>query len=239
MGQVKYFRLSSSLFVLAALTATESVNAQEAPAPPASAGGQLEEIIVTAQKRRERMQDLPVSVTSISGSALQNLKLTDASQLAVQVPNLTVQTPFGEVQPIFAMRGVSLVDYSQHQQGPIGMYVDEDYKGAGVFRAQQLYDIDRVEVLRGPQGTLFGRNTTGGAVNIYTVQPDLDGAEGFVTAGVGNYGLREGNWDYAVVADFDDADGWRAYTAHPAHRQVLVELIEPVVGERAAAQFEY
>ncbi|GLV30338.1 TonB-dependent receptor [Sphingobium sp. TomTYG75] len=191
MGQVKYFRLSSSLFALAALTATEAVNAQEAPASSASTGGQLEEIIVTAQKRREKMQDLPVSVTSLSGSALQNLKLTDASQLAVQVPNLTVQTPFGEVQPIFAMRGVSLVDYSQHQQGPIGMYVDEDYKGAGVFRAQQLYDIDRVEVLRGPQGTLFGRNTTGGAVNIYTVQPDLDGAEGFVTAGVGNYGLRE------------------------------------------------
>lgn len=131
--KVQNFRLSSSLLALAFLTAAEIGNAHAQTSPP-SAGGQLEDIIVTAQKRPERMQDLPVSVTAISGGALQNLKLTDAAQLAQQVPNLTVQTPFGEVQPIFAMRGVSLVDYSQHQQGPIAMYVDEDYKGAGVFQ---------------------------------------------------------------------------------------------------------
>jgi iron complex outermembrane recepter protein len=163
--------------------------------PPASttaqSSGGLGEIVVTAQKRKENLQSVPVSITAISASQLLASRVTNATQITQQVPNLSVQTPYGDAQPVFSLRGVSLVDYSQHQQGPIAMYVDEDYKGAGVFRAQQLFDVDRVEVLRGPQGTLFGRNTTGGSINIYTVSPNLQGTRGFVTAGVGNYGLKE------------------------------------------------
>lgn len=190
MRQSLTTRISASLIVLAAF-ATGSENAKAQEQSQGQDDGGLNVIMVTAQKRSEDLQDTPISITALSGKDLQKLKLDGASQIAQQVPNLTVQTPFGEVQPIFSLRGVSLVDYSQHQQGPIAMYVDEDYKGAGVFRAQQLYDIKRIEVLRGPQGTLFGRNTTGGAVNIYTVQPSLKGTEGFLTGGIGNYGLRE------------------------------------------------
>lgn len=172
-------------------SAQDGVHSPNGQPDPAQANDGLAEIVVTAQKRSENMQDVPVSVTALSGSQLRSLNLTNATQITQQVPNLAVQTPYGEAQPIFSLRGVSLVDYSQHQQGPIAMYVDEDYKGAGVFRSQQLYDIDHVEVLRGPQGTLFGRNTTGGSVNIYTVSPNLAGTRGYFSGGVGNYGLRE------------------------------------------------
>lgn len=204
------FKLSVSLLATTCACAAfaPAAAAQDNAAAQSPDDGGLDVIIVSAQKRPEDLQDTPISVTAISGEALDNLKLVGASQIAQQVPNLAVQTPFGEVQPIFSLRGVSLVDYSQHQQGPIAMYVDEGYKGAGVFRAQQLYDIERIEVLRGPQGTLFGRNTTGGAVNIYTVQPDLAGTEGYLTVGFGNYNLREATGALELTA-IDDVLGVR------------------------------
>lgn len=187
---------------------SQQAAAQEVTEPGQSNAGLLEVIIVTAQKRKENLQDVPVSVTVINTDQLRSLKLENATQITQQTPNLSVQTPYGENQPIFSLRGISLVDYSQHQQGPIAMYVDEDYKGAGVFRAQQLYDIDRVEVLRGPQGTLFGRNTTGGAVNIYTVDPKLHGSRGHMSGGIGNFGLVEATGALEVTP-VDDVLGLR------------------------------
>ncbi|MFK9307197.1 TonB-dependent receptor plug domain-containing protein, partial [Escherichia coli] len=74
-------------------------------------------------------------------------------------------------------------DYTQHQSSPIAMYVDEVYKSIGAVQSVQTYDLDRVEVLRGPQGTLYGKNATGGAVSFYTKDPSLQSYEGYVTAG--------------------------------------------------------
>ncbi|HEV7431993.1 MAG TPA: TonB-dependent receptor plug domain-containing protein, partial [Steroidobacteraceae bacterium] len=149
----------------------------------------LEEIVVTAQRRAERLQDIPVAVTALSASDLTDLGVRQAGDIAASVPNMLLNLPYGpEAQPTFTLRGVTTQDYSQNQSSPIAMYVDEVYKAVGSVQALQTYDLDRVEVLRGPQGTLYGKNATGGAVSFYSKNPSLTEYEGFATAGFGNYG---------------------------------------------------
>jgi iron complex outermembrane receptor protein len=124
-----------------------------------------------------------------------------------------------EAQPTFSLRGVTTQDFSQNQSSPIAMYVDEVYKSVGALQALQVYDLDRVEVLRGPQGTLYGKNATGGAVSFYSKSPSLTESDGYVTAGVGNYNSRtvtaavggpvvdnELGWRAAIL--YDQRDGW-------------------------------
>lgn len=132
----------------------------------------LEELIVTAQRRAENIQNVPVSVTALAGDVLREQGVERPLDLTSQVPNLGVFTIFGEAQqPSFSIRGVGLFSFSDSFEPPVGMYVDEVYKASGVGQTALLFDIDRVEVLRGPQGTLFGRNTTGGLFNITTRRP--------------------------------------------------------------------
>jgi iron complex outermembrane receptor protein len=151
---------------------------------------ELEEVVVTAQRVSERLQDVPIAVTAISASELADLGVRQAGDIAASVPNMLLNSPYGpEAQPTFTLRGVTTQDYSQNQSSPIAMYVDEVYKPVGAVQAQQTYDLDRVEVLRGPQGTLYGKNATGGAVSFYSRNPSLSGDDGYVTAGFGNYGM--------------------------------------------------
>ncbi len=148
----------------------------------------LEEVVVTAERRSERLQDVPVAVTALSASDLTDLGVRQAGDIAASVPNMLLNSPYGpEAQPTFTLRGVTTQDYSQNQSSPIAMYVDEVYKPVGSVQALQTFDLDRVEVLRGPQGTLYGKNATGGAVSFYSKNPSLTRADGYVTAGVGNY----------------------------------------------------
>jgi iron complex outermembrane recepter protein len=99
----------------------------------------------------------------------------------------------GDGTPIFALRGVSMSDYSLNQSGPVATYYDEVYKGNFAFLGVALYDLERVEVLRGPQGTLYGKNTTGGAVNLISRKPEIGKTEGNINLGYGNYNRREAN----------------------------------------------
>ena len=148
----------------------------------------LEEIVVTAERRSERLQDVPVAVTALSAGDLTDLGVRQAGDIAASVPNLLLNLPYGpEAQPTFTLRGVTTQDYSQNQSSPIAMYVDEVYKPVGSVQALQTFDLDRVEVLRGPQGTLYGKNATGGAVSFYSKSPSLTQADGYATAGFGNY----------------------------------------------------
>ena len=126
----------------------------------------IEEIVVTAQKRAQNLQDVPVSVAAFTGDAIEKLQMHTTAEIASQVPNLQVSAPYGEIQPIFSIRGISMVDYNTNQASPIGVYVDEVFSGPAFMQGMQLYDLERVEVLRGPQGTLYGKNTTGGALHI-------------------------------------------------------------------------
>ena len=170
---------------------------------------ELTVIVVTAERRTERLQDVPVAVTAISGTDLEARGVRQAADVVSSVPNMMLNLPYGpEAQPTFTLRGVTTQDFSQNQSSPIAMYVDEVYKPVGAVQALQTFDLDRVEVLRGPQGTLYGKNATGGAVNFYSRNPSLADYDGYVTVGAGNYNDRSTR---AAVGGpiVDDALGWR------------------------------
>lgn len=114
-----------------------------------------------------------------------------------------MNSSFGDTQPNFSLRGVSVGnEYNANQASPVGVYVDDAYLASRTSHGMQLYDLERVEVLRGPQGTLYGRNTTGGAINFITKMPGLDGSEGFVQGGIGSFNLREAQG--AIETTFTD-----------------------------------
>ena len=144
-------------------------------------------------------------------------RFRNLNELSDLVPNMH-ELPFkGDGTPVFSLRGLSMADYSFHQQSPVGMYVDEVYKGNQSLNAVPHFDLDRIEVLRGPQGTLYGKNTTGGAVNIITRRPQMENAH-YVSVGAGNFGLLETHAAFnAVLTDalairlagtYATADGW-------------------------------
>lgn len=150
--------------------------------------GALEEIIVTAQKRSQNLQDVPIAVTAVTANDLKNRGAFETSDLNQSMPNFQVSSPYGQQQPNFSIRGVGVgTEYNANAASPIGVYVDEVYQTFRSSHGQQLYDLEQIEVIRGPQGTLFGRNTTGGAINFSTVKPALEGSRGYVSLGYGDY----------------------------------------------------
>ncbi|MBN7797351.1 TonB-dependent receptor [Parahaliea mediterranea] len=136
------------------------------------AAQQLEEVVVTAQKRQQSMQDIGISVTAFSGNKLRELGMTSSTDIVTMTPGLNYTTPNAEgSQTNFFLRGVGLNDFTDANENPVAVYMDEVYRGAMAGLSFQLFDIQRVEVLRGPQGTLFGRNTTGGLVHFLSEPP--------------------------------------------------------------------
>ncbi len=148
--------------------------AQEAAEAVAS-DNRLDDIIVTANKRAQSLSDVGVSVTSLTSDSLVKLNITDSVGITQSVPNLVNATVFGAGSNTnFSLRGVSQNDYNDGTESPNATYIDDVYyipTGAGSF---PLYDMERVEVLRGPQGTLFGRNSTGGLIHFITKKPTFD-----------------------------------------------------------------
>jgi iron complex outermembrane receptor protein len=131
----------------------------------------LGEVTVTAQKRLEPLQDVPVSDTVITWAQLHQLQMDNGSEIARQTPNLRVSLLGNESQPKFALRGISTPEFNLNAVSPTGVFYDEMYVAAPFLGGPPMFDIDRVEVLRGPQGTLFGKNTTGGAINFISRTP--------------------------------------------------------------------
>ncbi len=180
--------LRSALFALACSTSGVALAQSDTSAQSSDENEGLGEIIVTATKRSENLQDVPVSISAIGAEQLQSRGVTSSNDLAAVVPNLQVSSQYGETSPNFSLRGVGVAnEFTANTASPIGVYVDEVSQSYRYTHGLQLYDLDRVEVLRGPQGTLFGRNTTGGAISLYTRQPKLGEANGYFTAGYGNY----------------------------------------------------
>lgn len=132
----------------------------------------LEEIIVTAQKREQSIQDVSTSLTALTGDQLQKQGLTTASELSRYIPNMVYGASGGDAAaPALSIRGVGLTYPFDTSQSTVALYIDEVYQGTTVAQTAYIYDVDRVEVLRGPQGTLFGRNTTGGLVHFVSRKP--------------------------------------------------------------------
>jgi iron complex outermembrane receptor protein len=134
----------------------------------------LEVIVVTAQKRTENIQKVPVSISAFDSQSLSSLGILLPSDIAQQTPNLQVSEPYGDAQPIFTLRGISMTDFNTNQSSPVGIYFDESPVEASFMQASQLFDIERAEVLRGPQGTLYGKNTTAGAINFTSRVPEFE-----------------------------------------------------------------
>lgn len=132
---------------------------------------QIEEVTVTASRRSESMQQVPIAVTALTGTALQERRVQTVMDVAYQVPNLQIKTGAGAVNPTIFIRGIGFNDFNANATGAVGVYVDDVYMGSPAGQLFQFFDLERVEVLRGPQGTLYGRNTTGGAINVYGRRP--------------------------------------------------------------------
>lgn len=141
-------------------------------APVQSFAQQLEEITVTAQKREESLQDVPVSVTAFTGGDLTKMKVATMLDVAAQTPGLIIKNQFATEGFIFAIRGVGTNDPSTVNSPTVSVYVDQVLLPYHYMLGFNLFDIERVEVLKGPQGTLYGRNNTGGAVNVVLRKPE-------------------------------------------------------------------
>ena len=147
----------------------------------------LEEVIVTAQKREQSIQDVGISVTAFSGEQIKQLGFTSTQEIDQHAPGLMVTDYGNGVTTVFTVRGSSQLDFADHQEAPVAVYLDGAYNsylsGVGFF----FYDLERIEVLRGPQGTLFGRNATGGLVQLVTAKPTRE-FEGYGEISGGEYG---------------------------------------------------
>jgi iron complex outermembrane receptor protein len=147
----------------------------------------LEEIIVTAQKREQSMQDVGIAVTAFGDKQIRELGFSDSTDIVAMTPGLIYTTPNAESSVInFFLRGVGLNDFADANENPVAVYVDDVYRPASGGLSFQLFDLQRVEVLRGPQGTLFGRNTTGGVVHFISKRP-TDELDGYVDLTYGSY----------------------------------------------------
>jgi iron complex outermembrane recepter protein len=144
----------------------------------------LEEVVVTAQRRADNLQDVPVSVTSISAAQLAGAAVTSTEDLGMVTPGLTLPETSGALQP--HIRGVGTSANGPGIESPVATYVDGIYYANATSSVLSLNNIDRVEVLKGPQGTLFGRNTTGGLIQIITKDPQQD-LSGVAQVGYANY----------------------------------------------------
>jgi iron complex outermembrane recepter protein len=163
-----------------------AVNSIAAAAETAAGeSGGLEEIVVSAQRREQNIQEVGTSITAFDAGALQNLGLNSVTDVAAQVPGMQYQA-FSPSITIFNLRGVSQNDFGDHHEAPVAVYTDDVYVASMGAVAGAIYDLDRVEVLRGPQGTLFGRNATGGLVHYISQKPTFD-ESGFVNADIGEY----------------------------------------------------
>lgn len=131
----------------------------------------LEEIIVTAQKRAESLGDVPISVSSINGLKMHNAGISNIQDISSFIPNFNVQS--GVIGDKINIRGIQSGNQAGFEQS-VAIYSDGVYRGRGTQSRLGFFDTERVEVLRGPQGTLFGKNTIAGAVNISTNKPSED-----------------------------------------------------------------
>ncbi|MFN8628531.1 MAG: TonB-dependent receptor [Candidatus Binatia bacterium] len=189
--EVIRFGIGLAVGLALAVPPTSWAQAAKAKKPPAGAV-EIEEITVTAQKREENIQEVPISVTAITGATLEQKGTTSVADLGQAVPNLYITAPgYGSSNTVLAMRGTSNNDTALSKNPTVGFYVDGVYIAKIVGNNFDLEDLERVEALRGPQGTLFGRNTTGGAVNMVTRKPTEE-LSLTATTEVGNYDAFHG-----------------------------------------------
>ena len=181
-------RASCTLIPVSALLFALPSHAQQAPDSKDKADdtGALQEVIVTAQYRSENLQSTPIAITAVSGEQLEKQGLTNVSDLGNIVPNANIRpNPANGPSPSIGMRGVNTSDFIYTTEPGVAVYVDDVYHGSLTGSAMDLLDLERVEVLRGPQGTLFGKNALGGAIRLISKEP-MGNNTGYVDATYGS-----------------------------------------------------
>ncbi|MFK7978084.1 MAG: TonB-dependent receptor [Halioglobus sp.] len=171
-----------------ALSASIAIAISTTPFASLMAAPVLEEVIVTAQKREELLQDVPISIAAFTQNDIEKFGINDIKGLASKVPNVLINEFTGASTTIrLFIRGVGQNDVQVTQDPSVGLYLDGVYVGSSVGTAFESADIQRIEVLRGPQGTLYGRNSTGGAINLITRKADPDALTFRQTLTAGNF----------------------------------------------------
>lgn len=174
-------------------------------AGPAVSYAALEEIIVTANKRTESINDVGLSISAISGDKLKEQKLTSLEDISSAVPGLVYSTSTANT-PIFTLRGIGFNEQSLGAYPATSLYLDEAPMPFPALASHAAYDLERMEVLKGPQGILFGQNSTGGAINFIAAKP-TDEFEGGVDVGYGSFNKKE--WNGYVSGPLTDTVGAR------------------------------
>ena len=203
--------LSRNLAVLPLLLAgVTTIHAQQG-------GSLLEEVTVVAQRRAENLQVVPIAISALSEATIEKADIHDLTDIATRVPSLTY-SPFSPGQNIVALRGVSSNDDGAGTDNSVAVFMDEVYLGRVSNINPEMFDIERVEVLRGPQGTLYGKNTIGGAINVVSTRPNTERFSARLRANFGNYertdfaGLLTGPIAENLAGKFSfsyrNRDGW-------------------------------
>jgi iron complex outermembrane recepter protein len=208
--------LMAGAATIALLTTPSLVLAQAAAPAAATDDRAIETVVVTAQRREENLQSVPLSVSAFSASQIKARGLTDASRLESSVPGFTFGRSGVDARP--AIRGVRTENVGVNGDTTIGFFIDGVYQSRAAQATLGFVDLERVEVLRGPQGTLYGRNTFGGNISIATAQPKLDTFAGGMDVTIGennkvrvepfiNLPISE-TAAVRISAAFEKADGW-------------------------------
>ena len=182
----KTMQAISGAFAALLLAAAGIASAEET----GESGGVIEEILVTAQKRAQSIQDVHVSMNAFTEEDLQDLGWTDITQVGNQSPNLDIKYVWGNSMPVFTIRGVGMNSFQASDTPSVGLFIDEVFQTSMAVMGAHLFDIERVEVIKGPQGDVFGRNTNGGAVSYFTRKPSRE-ANGYVRASYGRWERSE------------------------------------------------
>jgi iron complex outermembrane receptor protein len=150
----------------------------------------LEEVLVTASKRTQSLQDVPMSVGAFTDQQIQDAGINNADDLSVLTPSLTITTNQSPFTAAIRIRGIGTSQSDIALEPSVGLFVDDVYLGRSGLGMSDLTDIERIEILQGPQGTLYGKNTNAGAISIFTKKPNMQEFEGYAEATVGDYDLR-------------------------------------------------
>ncbi len=214
---VKSLRAAISLGLLLPLAGPLSALAQETPQEANKSVRALEEIIVTAQKREQNINDVGIAITAFDAKSIKDLRFQQPADVTAQTANFSVNTLVTNI-PNFTIRGVGVNDYAINQATSVGTYVDQVYISSPAMLLFQMFDVERVEVLKGPQGTLYGRNTTGGTVQFISRAP-TDELEAYADLEIGNYGYYKAagaisgplaeSVNARLAFDFTNSDGYQ------------------------------
>lgn len=217
------------LAACAALVGSVSPAAVAQQAETATGAVPFEEVVVTAQRREQNIQDVGISVTPLGEETLQNLNIKTATDIVRAVPSLKMNA-YSSSQVVFNIRGVAQNSYGDEQEPPVAVYQDDSYSSSINLASFPVFDLARVEALRGPQGTLFGRNATGGAIQFISQKPSKE-FEGYTSATFGRFNQKivEG----AISGPFSDQ--WQGRLAFISNRDDgFIKEISPGQRDRGA-----